>query len=100
MGFEVYFSFRAEERLDLILDYLYTHWGYAVQNDFIRELEHCLTIIKVNPYTFPCYRESILRRCVVTPQNVLYYTIQGKTILVVSIEDTRANPKEIKELLP
>lgn len=80
----------AQKRIQEVNDYLLTEWGYKTRRAFIQKLNHCLEIIKKNPYSFPtAYDCPELRRCVVTPLNILYYTIQESNIIIVSIEDTR-----------
>jgi plasmid stabilization system protein ParE len=91
--YNLIFSHRAEQRIEQLLDYLFQNWGLKVQEAFISKLEHCLFIIKQNPYSFAYCDISGMRKCVITPLNILYYTIQENDILVISIEDTRMNPQ-------
>ncbi len=97
MEYNLLFTLRAKSRLIVLLDYLTVNWGIRVKNKFISELEHCLEIIQINPYSFPCYNTSELRKCIITPLNILYYTIQGNDILIISIEDTRMNYTVMEE---
>lgn len=94
MAFNILFTLRAEERLDHILNYLIQNWGFQVYDEFVRELEHCLGIIELNPYSFSLCGLHDLRKCVITPLNILYYIIKGNDIVIVSIEDTRTKPFE------
>ena len=96
MEFNLIFTLRAEERLDHLLEFLSKYWGEKVHGDFISELEHCLTIIKVNPHAFSIIDNSSgLRKCVITPLNILYYIVHGNDIIIVSLENTRMDPDVI-----
>ena len=38
----------------------------------------------------------IVRQCLVTPLSKLYYSVQGEDIIILSLEDDRINPKNIR----
>ncbi|MBM6858820.1 hypothetical protein H6D15_14660 [Mediterranea massiliensis] len=40
-------------------------------------------------------QDKTIRQCVVTPQNKLYYTVQNRDIIILSLEDTRMNPNKV-----
>lgn len=85
---------KADDRTSETIEYLYTHWGTTVRNNFANKFKRCLRIIKDNPYSFGIdQKEPRLRRCVITPLNVLYYAIDNKDIIIISLEDTRMNPE-------
>ena len=37
-----------------------------------------------------------VRQCLVTPLSKLYYSVQGEDIIILSLEDARINPKNIR----
>lgn len=89
-------SSRAEQRLDALLDYLLNEWGFQVQQNFLDDFQHCISIIRRNPYSFPVtLQDKTIRQCVMTPQNKLYYTVQNRDIIILSLEDTRMNPNKV-----
>lgn len=90
----------AEESIDNVMSYLLAEWGITVHDQFIEELNHCIDIIRQNPFSFS--RSSIhfnIRRCVVTPQNILYYRIEESNIVILELEDSRMNPDKLDYLL-
>ena len=38
----------------------------------------------------------IVRQCLVTPLSKLDYSVQGEDIIILSLEDARINPKNIR----
>lgn len=90
-------SSRAEERIDSVVDFLLIEWGVQAQQKFLAELRHCFKIIEINPCAFPYMSDStIVRQCLVNSLSKLYYSIQGEDIIILSLEDVRMNPKNIR----
>ncbi|NDV81486.1 type II toxin-antitoxin system RelE/ParE family toxin [Bacteroides sp. 51] len=87
----------AYQRIAETADYLFIHWNAIVQEKFISQIDRCLRIIINNPYSF-CIdnSEPRLRKCVITPLNILYYTIAEKYIIIISLEDARRNPDNLR----
>lgn len=87
---------QAEYKLDALLLYLLTEWGMRVQQTFLDNFLHCLSIIKMNPYTFPASLQNPnIRQCVVTSLNKIFYSIEGNDIIILSVEDTRMDPQKM-----
>ncbi len=93
-------SKRAKNKLEKLLEYLESEWSERIKNDFIKKLDHSIQIIKSNPESFP--KTTIIKglhKCVVTKQNTIYYRIKNSNIEIVTIFDTRQNPKKLTEKL-
>lgn len=86
MSREVIISKTAEKNLDEIFDYLEGRWSSKVKQNFIKELEKALEILKEEPNIFP---ESLtykgLRKCVVTKHNIIFYRFNSKRIKIVAV---------------
>lgn len=68
--------------------------------DFVRAIDKELIRIKTFPYAFPVsLHKKGVRRCVVSPINTIYYTVNNKVIYIVAIYDNRRNPNCLKDLL-
>ncbi len=94
MSRKIIISSIAEERLELLFKYLLEEWSYKVKADFIKKLDKNIQIIKNQPESFPeSERESGLRRCVITKQTTLYYEFNNSAIYILTIFDTRQDPK-------
>lgn len=91
-------SKQAEKKLSNLLEYLEKEWAAKVKSDFIMKLDACFEIIKNNPEGFA--RTDLvkgLHKCSVTKQNTIYYTFDESSIFVVTVFDTRQNPKKLKK---
>ena len=98
--FSLVVSQRAKARIAEVSDYIYEEWGQKAHRSFLSELEHCFKIIEINPKAFRCNTEmQEVHECVVTYYNILYYTVKGDEILILSLEATRMHPVNISFLL-
>ena len=69
----VYLSVQAQGQLTSLLDYLEQHWPLKVRDNFVAKLEASFAVIGSYPESFPASQKMPgVRRCVVTPQTVLY----------------------------
>jgi len=95
---KVIISKTAEKKLSSLFEYLLENWSAKVKSNFIIKLDHNIDIIKLEPETFPESQKDLgLRKCVITKQTILYYRFDSKHIKIVTIFDTRQNPKKLKE---
>lgn len=86
----IYLSLEAQEQLTILLDYLEINWSIKVRDNFLKKLTHSLQVISSMPEAFPASEKMPnLRRCVITPQTILYYQVQVDAIEVVAIIDAR-----------
>ena len=98
MNRTVVISKLAERKLDKLFDFLAVQWSIKVKNDFIVKLDRSISTIKNYPESFPSSKkEKGLRKCVITKQTTLYYRFDEKKIKVVTIFDTRQNPKKLRK---
>ncbi|WP_416241288.1 type II toxin-antitoxin system RelE/ParE family toxin [Bacteroides eggerthii] len=90
-------SLRAKERITQVSDYILGKWGTKANVNFLNELERCMRIIEQNPLAFRLNLElTEVHECVVTSHNILYYTIiDEKTVLILSLGDTRMATTDI-----
>lgn len=87
----------AQNRIAETADYLFTHWSDTVKDSFTSKVERCLKIINNNPFAFAIdHNIPKVRKCTITPLNILYYMIQDDNIVILSLEDTRMNPENRK----
>ncbi len=87
----------AEEDLRKILDYLQNKWNPQIINRFINKIDDNIGLILEDPKIFPFINQELLiRKCVITKQNILYYREVKNGIEVVRLFDTRQNPKKLK----
>ncbi|EPR66905.1 type II toxin-antitoxin system RelE/ParE family toxin [Cyclobacterium qasimii] len=96
MSRKVFLSKTAEKKLDKLFKYLITEWSVKVKTDFVEKLDSSLEIIKKQPEIFPESKKGEgLKKCVITKQTILYYRYNSKRINIVTLFDTRQNPKKL-----
>ena len=93
---KVIISKTAEKKLDKLFEYLIEKWSVKVKRDFVEKLDSSIEIIKNQPEIFPESKKGKgLKKCVITKQTTLYYRYNSERINVVTIFDTRQNPKKL-----
>jgi len=98
MSRKIVLSKRASGKLDKLLEYLETEWSIRIKNNFIKKLDRSLQILKEKPESSPkSDRVNGLYKCVVTKQTTVYYKFDNKKLYVVTIFDTRQNPKRLNK---
>jgi plasmid stabilization system protein ParE len=90
--FSILITPEAAADVSRINQYLLENWSERVRDNFIKKLRKSVALIQVMPLAYPVSaRKTTLRRCVITPQTSLYYTIKGETVIIVSVLDNRMN---------
>ena len=98
MNRKVIISKTAEKKLNSLFEYLLENWSAKVKSNFIEKLDHNIDLIKLEPETFTQSQKDFgLRKCVITKQTTLYYRFDSNHIQIITIFDTRQNPKKLKE---
>jgi plasmid stabilization system protein ParE len=91
----VAFSKTAQKNLKIILDYLDRDWSDKLVKKFKMKLDLSINAILNNPEGFPIINEKYhVRKCVVTKQTTIFYKFNSKEIQILSLFDTRQNPKK------
>ena len=97
MEYKVTISKRAEKYLDRVFDYLKQEWSEKVRNDFKMKLQKQVDLLRYNPYMFPVSQvKKGVRKCLITKHNAMYYKIKDNEVEIITIHDTRSNPKSLK----
>ncbi len=96
----VIISKTAEKKLEKLFNFLVKNWSIKVKNEFIEKLDSTINTIQSQPEIFPSSQKAKnLRKCVVTKQTTLYYRFTSSNIFIVTIFDTRQNPKKLTKPL-
>jgi plasmid stabilization system protein ParE len=91
-SFSVLIAPEAAADVSRINQYLLENWSERVRDNFIKKLRKSVALIQVMPLSYPVSStKATLRKCVITPQTSLYYTIKDETIVIVSVLDNRMN---------
>ncbi len=92
------FSLRSLSEIDLISEYIEIKWSIKSKDKFLEKLKKNIVLIKSNPNLFPASSYENLHKCVVSKQTTIFYVFDDKKIYIVSVFDTRQNPKKIKQI--
>lgn len=98
MSRAVVISKTAEKKLSKLFEYLLNNWNQKVKTDFIKKLDKNIATIRINPEIFPESEIKLgLHKCVITKHTTLFYRFNSKRIVIVTIFDTRQNPKKLQK---
>lgn len=94
-GYKLLWSDRAVLDLQNIIAYLNYKWTNKEVKNFIGRLDKRLDLIAINPKLFPkTGKRKDVRRSVLTRHITLYYKTTDNLIQVISLFDSRQNPKK------
>jgi plasmid stabilization system protein ParE len=89
----------AKINISKLLEYLESKWNKKIMNKFTAKLYNNINLIANEPEIFPVSKyNNRIRKCVVTKQSILYYSFNEKSIVVLSLFDTRQNPEKINKI--
>ncbi len=96
-GLMIEWTFHAQAELNAIYDYLERNWTEREIKRFSKRLDENLAVIAKFPFVFPTSEKNkSVRRCVVSKQTSLYYLVEAKKIIILSLFDNRQNPDKLK----
>ncbi len=96
-GYRLQWSERATLDLQNIIAYLRDKWTEREIRNFVLKLDKRLILISTNPRLFPkSSKRKKVRRSVLTKQTVIYYETSTETIRIVTLFDTRQDPRKLE----
>ena len=91
-SFSILITPEAAADVSRINQYLLDNWSERVRDNFIKKLRKSVAVIQSMPLAYPISpTKTGLRKCVISPQTSLFYTIKDETIVIVSVLDNRMN---------
>jgi len=97
MALSIYWSKRADQKFDRIIDYLQDKWGKRIARSFVRNTYDFLDILKDFPEIGSIENmEYGIRGYILIKQITVYYIIKGERIILLNFFDNRQNPKQSK----
>ena len=91
-----------QSRIDIseITEFLTKSWGKKSAELFINKFEKFCLNISAEPGLFPFFhKRKRIRKCAITKQNIVLYRQSQFTIDVITIFNTRQNPKRLKTFI-
>ena len=97
MALEIFWSKRADNKFDKILEYLNSEWGERVTSAFVKKVYDFLDILVEFPEigTLENTKRNI-RGFVIVKQITIFYKLSGDNIILLNFFDNRQNPKRKK----
>ncbi|MES2588777.1 MAG: type II toxin-antitoxin system RelE/ParE family toxin [Bacteroidota bacterium] len=92
--FKIVWSDESLSNLANIVEYLEKNWTDKEIFAFFYSVNRLIKIIKTKPLTFPHSNNLKIRRAVLSKKITLYYSVFEDSIVIVSLFDTRQNPKK------
>lgn len=100
MAKQVVLSPLALINVENIFNYLNSDWGPDVADTFSVRLLEVIEQLERNPDIYQFYHRSRkIQRCVIGEQNTMYFRQTDEYIDVITIFDTRQDPKKLRQLL-
>ncbi len=94
MAYQLIQKKRFKNKLVKLLDYLETEWGFKVAKSFLEKMDNHLELISQQPFIGELGGHKNVRSILITKHNRVYYTVEGNTIKILNMYDTRMNPKK------
>jgi plasmid stabilization system protein ParE len=96
MVYQIVWTQRAFSELDDLLAYLVLNTSESVVSQFMRKLQKKITIIETSPSIYALVsKKRRVRRCLISKNQALYYKIQQKQVVLLTLFDTRQNPLKL-----
>jgi plasmid stabilization system protein ParE len=75
-------------------------WGLVVANNFVDRFKKVYDLLAENPAIYRFIdRKKQIQKCVVTKHNGLYFIETENFVKIITVFDTRQNPKKLRKLL-
>jgi plasmid stabilization system protein ParE len=99
MAYQVIYKKRFYNKLTALLNYLEAEWNKEVAKQFLQKLDKRLATLKMQPYIgSPSQSIKDVRGILITKHNKLFYKVTKNTIIVLTMYDTRIDPKKNRYL--
>ena len=97
---EVILTPLALEDFNNVIEYLTENWDIVTTRKFILRFERIIILLSNNPGIFPYFDKSKeLQKCLVTKHNVIYFKETKHVVRIITIFDTRQNPKKLSSII-
>ncbi len=92
----VIWSDRAKISYFEVIEFILKKWTVREVRKFDDKTKKIISLIEKSPEMFPTSKKKNIRKCVLTKQTSLYYTITDEKVFLVTFWDNRRNPKTLK----
>jgi plasmid stabilization system protein ParE len=100
MAKEVILTPIAENDFENVIDYLTYNWGLTVVNNFVNRFEKIILELSENAGRFPFVdKAKNVQKCILTKHNILYFIETDQAVKIVTVFDTRRDPKKLTYII-
>ena len=92
MKFEIILTPKAKDTLLATIFFIQGKWGNKSAEKFVEKTYNVLDIIAQQPYIFKAYRETSVRKGIITKQTSVVYRILNDRIEILFFWDNRQEP--------
>jgi plasmid stabilization system protein ParE len=96
MAYKIVRRKRFVNKLYKLLLYLEANWGIKVAIEFQEKVDTHLKALEQQPYLGRASEKTIARSILITDHNRIVYKVTSDKIIVLTMFDTRMNPKKNK----
>jgi len=97
MALTIYWTRRADEKFDRILEYLSAEWGEKVTSAFVKKVYDFLDVLIDFPEIGSLENaEKNIRGFVIVKQITVFYKVNDNKIILLNFFDTRKSDNKIK----
>jgi len=97
MAFEIVASKSFRKNILDVHEYLKKKWSVKVADEFLDKVQNVVDALSITPTSGSLSeKRKNIRKFSVTRQNTIYYKIRGRKVFILSLFDTRKNPKRNK----
>jgi len=94
MAYEIIIKQRFTKKVLKLLTYLEKEWSQKVAADFLIKIDRRILLLTKQPYVgTPSNKIKDIRGLLITRHNKLYYRIKNDKVIILTMYDTRMNPK-------
>ena len=95
MAYQIKLSKLFIRKVVYILKYLEENWSKKVADEFTETLDKKMLLLAKNSLIGKdCDKDLTVKRILITPHNKLFYRVKGRTVFIITLFDTRQNPKK------
>ena len=94
MAYKIKINKRFEIKVAKTYEYLVNEWGFSVADAFYDKIFLKLSILQQQPFIGKVSKKQpAIRRLLLGKYNIIYYRIDGDTIVVTNLLNAKRNPK-------
>lgn len=96
MSLKVIWSAKSKKNYIKIADFILEKWTAKEVKKFSEKTAKAITQIVNHPEIAPVSQKKHIRKFLIAKQTSLYYSVQKNTVILVTFQDNRQNPKKLK----